>query len=99
MNFIFFSIKSIIKFKESLKLYLLNNTLLINYIKNYNAKIGQFFMQSLTVLKSITVLIHCNLYSMYNQLINRQYFKILKNWSSMSIITRKCHNSNIFFWQ
>ena len=59
MNFTFFSIKSIIKFKESLKLYLLNNTLLINYIKNYNGKIGQFFMQSLTVLKSITVLIHC----------------------------------------
>ena len=47
--------------------------------------------------QSITVLIHCNSYSMYNQLINSQYRKILENWSSMSIITGKSLNSNNFF--
>ena len=47
--------------------------------------------------QSITVLIHCNSYSMYTQLINSQYRKVLENWSSMSKITGKNHNSNILF--
>ena len=34
---------------------------------------------------------------MYNVRINSQYLKILKNWNSMNIITRKSHNSNTFF--
>ena len=49
--------------------------------------------------QSIAVLIHCNSYSIYNQLINSQYRKILENWSTMSIITGKSHNSNNFFLQ
>ena len=58
-----------------------------------------FYIKSIENIRqqSIAVLIHFNSYSMYNQLINNQYLEILKNWSSMSIITRKCHNSNNFF--
>ena len=58
-----------------------------------------FYIKSIENIRqqSITVLIHCNSYSMYNQLINSQYRKILENWRSMSIITGKSHNSKQFF--
>ena len=54
---------------------------------------ANFYINSIENIRqqSITVLIHCNLYSMYNQLINSQYRKVFENWSSICIITGKSH--------